>query len=450
LGSKPSRRIVSNLRTTGPLRTRTFRVRALLALVGVLSTVSPCFDAKEQPKEKNVLVLFGTNRPDNGQTLDLLEAEIRKRVSEPITFHETYLTTVYDEDKNKSYEDSQAETFRRAFVDSNLDLVIAVYSPAVSFATRFRDKIFPGIPIIFAGIGVKTESEWAGWPGVPGLTFAVGLRETIDLALRLHPDTKRVAIVGGPDSYWIQEIHSELLRHNVDAVDVLSLYQSRDMVEKVAALGPHTIALLHTTIVPTRSEFGSRELIRGVSATVPTYSAWEYICIDFGCIGGAYANDRRNAAETAKIAAQIFSGEKPENIPVVHYSDVQPTVDWRALQRWHVPDSALPPGTLVLNREPTLWERDRKYFLGGIGIIVAQMLMIFGLFWQPAQKRKTETKLRQSEEKFSKSFQQSPLVVTISRASDSRFIDVNESFEEQLGWTRDEIIGRTPEDFGSG
>jgi PAS domain S-box-containing protein len=418
----------------------------LLVFLGVLSTVVPSYASGKQPKEKNVLVLFGSNRPDNRQTLDLIEAELRKRVPGPITLYETYLSGVWGDRANALYQGSQAETLQRAYAEVNLDLVIAVYPQAVTFATRHRDKIFPGVPIMFAGVGIKSD-EWADLPGVPGATFVVAIGETLDLALRLHPDTKRVAIVGGPDWGWIKEIHSELSRRNIAAVDIISPDPSRDMVKKVAALPPHTVALLHTTIVPTRSEFGSRELIRGVSQTVPTYSDWEYICLTFGCIGGVYADEQKNAAAAAEIAARILSGERPENIPVAHNTDVRATVDWQALQQWHIPDSALPPGALVLNREPTLWERGRKYFLAGIAIMLVQTLLILGLLWQRAQRRRTQAELRQSEEKFSKSFLQSPLVVTISRTSDSRFIDVNESFEEQLGWNRDEAIGQTPVDL---
>jgi PAS domain S-box-containing protein len=423
-------------------------VKVLLVFLGVLSIGLPSRGASgEQLNGKNVLVLFGSNRPDNRRLLDFIEADLRSRVPSPIIFYDAYLTTNWDQERYQLYQDSQAETFRLTYGGLDLNLVIAVYPEAVSFVTRYRDKMFPGVPIMFTGVDLKTGWEWKGWPGVPGVTFAVGLRETIDLALGLHPDTKRVAIVAGPDWPWIREIHSELLRRNVEAIDIVSQDPSREMVEKVAALRPHTVALLQTTIVPSRSAFGSRELIREISQTVPTYSAWEYICLDFGCIGGVYTDEQKSAAATTDIAARILSGERPDNIPVVHNTDLRATVDWRALQRWHVPDSALPPGSLVLNHEPTLWERGRKYFLSAIAIIAVQTLLILGLFWQRVRRRKAEAMLRRSEEKFSKSFLQSPLVVTISRTSDSRFIDVNESFEEQLGWTRDEVIGRTPEDF---
>jgi PAS domain S-box-containing protein len=56
--------------------------------------------------------------------------------------------------------------------------------------------------------------------------------------------------------------------------------------------------------------------------------------------------------------------------------------------------------------------------------------------------------LKKSEEKFSKAFQASPLVLTLTSAQDNRYVDVNETFERVTGWKRDEVIGRTPHDLG--
>ncbi len=348
--------------------------------------------AAEQSSNKNVLVLFGSSRPDNRQLLDLLETGIRARVPGSITFYDTYLTVSSDQEKFKLYQDSQAETYRRTFAPVHLDLVIAVYPQAVEFAARYRDRIFPGVPIVFTGIGIK-GSEWPTWPGMTGVTFAVGVGETIDLALHLHPDTVRVAVIAGPDSFWLSVIHSELLRRSVEEVDFIGP-PSREVLEKVAALPPHTVVLLHMSLDPSRPEFGSEQLITAVSQLWPTYSAWRYICLDYGCIGGAYPDDRKNAASTTDIAAQVLSGARPDDIPVVHSSDLRVSVDWRALQRWHVPESALPSGSVMLYRPPDFWAIYRRYIFAGIFVILAQAFGISALLLQRAKRRRAELDLR--------------------------------------------------------
>jgi len=51
--------------------------------------------------------------------------------------------------------------------------------------------------------------------------------------------------------------------------------------------------------------------------------------------------------------------------------------------------------------------------------------------------------LRQSEERFSKAFHANPAAMIITRMSDGRIIDVNESYQQILGYTSEELIGKT-------
>src|SRR5690242_3562301 len=62
--------------------------------------------------------------------------------------------------------------------------------------------------------------------------------------------------------------------------------------------------------------------------------------------------------------------------------------------------SALPPGAVILYREPSFWERGRRYIIAAIVLIFAQTLLIAGLLWQRARKRKAEAILRESEKRF--------------------------------------------------
>jgi PAS domain S-box-containing protein len=176
---------------------------------------------------------------------------------------------------------------------------------------------------------------------------------------------------------------------------------SGQMLERVAALPRHTVALFqlwpHEADQPA---LGVSEVLADVSHLLPTYCIFPGLCLNQGGIGGVYNDPTKDAVMAGEIAARVLKGTRPDDIPIAYNSDLHVTVDWRQLQRWHLHQSALPPGSVVLYRELSLWERYRKYILAVIALIVAQALLIAGLLWQRARKRKAEAVLRESEERF--------------------------------------------------
>ena len=376
-----------------------------LILLGALLCIVAGIPAAAQPKTKNVLILFSSIE-QNPHFVDVVEPAIRKRVPGPIDFHIEYLSYLsyrvsQPAEVERLHQESEAETFRRRYAGLKLDLVIAVSPQALLFANEYRDKMFPGVPIVFTQLGTR-EFQGRTWPGVTGLTVPVGIGETIDLALRLHPDTSTVAIIQGQDWFWINVAQSELLRyHDKVRTIVFSDDPSPELLARVRALPAHTLVLFHLAL-PNEdgAEFGRRDLLDEVAKRWPTYSAWPANCLNYGCIGGAYPDLDKEHLATAQIAARVLSGERPDSIPIQHDSSLQVQVDWRQLQRWHIPESALPAGSIVLFREPTVWQRYRNYILAAIAVMLAQAFLIAALLWQRARKRKAEAILRESEERF--------------------------------------------------
>ncbi len=54
-----------------------------------------------------------------------------------------------------------------------------------------------------------------------------------------------------------------------------------------------------------------------------------------------------------------------------------------------------------------------------------------------------EAKLRESEEKFRLAFHTNPDAINLNRAADGLFIDINEGFSQLMGYSREEVIGKT-------
>jgi PAS domain S-box-containing protein len=64
------------------------------------------------------------------------------------------------------------------------------------------------------------------------------------------------------------------------------------------------------------------------------------------------------------------------------------------------------------------------------------------------QRKEAENALRISEEKFSKAFDRSPLWVVITTLKEGRYLEANETFLQETGYTREEVIGHTSDELG--
>ena len=428
------------------------RSSACFAILTIVLCAFPGFTAAQQHNEKRVLLLFSEYKQRSGY-LEAFESSVQAQVKADITFEEAYLEGPEGPpdpaEAEKSYLEGFAENLHRRFAGVKLDLLVTVGPWALKCAERYHEKMLPGVPVVFSAVG-DWEIEGRTWKGITGVTNHVGLGETIDLALRLEPDTETVALISPYDPAWLEATHKELSRYQgkVKEIDFIGS-PGRELFEKVATLPPHSVLLFHLALQDSgQPPLAGFDLLEAVAQRVPTFSAWESICMNHGCIGGEYQENDDTIQLTASAAARVLSGEPVDNVPVGHVTGIRPRVDWRALQHWHISESTLPASTQVLYREPSLWEQGQKYFLAAIAVILIQALLISALFWQRERRRKTEIQLRKSEERFSKAFQEGPLAITIASMGDGRYVEVNETFQLQTGWKRDEVIGRTPVDIG--
>jgi C4-dicarboxylate-specific signal transduction histidine kinase len=66
--------------------------------------------------------------------------------------------------------------------------------------------------------------------------------------------------------------------------------------------------------------------------------------------------------------------------------------DWRQLQRWGIREDLLPPGSTIMFRVPSAWERYRWYIVAASAIGALQAMLIVALLIQRASRKRAEQK----------------------------------------------------------
>ena len=375
---------------------------ALCAIACLLLT-SGAYAAQVGPAKRVLLISTGSRFSPGFALVDQAVLETLRKI-------ESGTVEVYAE--NLDILRFPADHFQRIFgyylkekyADQPPDLVILVFIGNLGTAGNLLEQLFPGTPVIVAGFTEeKVRSDQFG-SLVSGIAQRVDPRASIELILRLQPDTRRIVVIGGT-----AEVDRNVLDRVKEAARSFSgrvefdFWNNRSMAELrqgVSAL-PAQTAILFSRMF--RDGAGQALISTQVgqwiaeSANVPVYVMTDP-ALGTGVVGGSLASVEAFGKRAGELARRILTGTPPAALPFEIRTDTVPIFDWRALKRWGISESRLPPNSIVRFRPPSLWEAYRWYILPALIILLVQTTMIFDLLLQRRRRRRAEAELRESHE----------------------------------------------------
>ena len=367
-----------------------------VTIVAGLAFAPPAF---AQGVIKRVLVVHGGPPAYPGSAA--MDAALRKSLfSHPTIQVDVYSGYLENEEFAEAADTSLSDSIRIKFANRRLDLVIANTAPALQFVLRHRDELFPNLPVLFAAATPPPALLQGKVAGVTGIVREPSQIETLDLALELHPGTKRLHVVAYAPAV-------DGFRERVEAT--LATFSSRVAVtysneptlsEMLAALErlPADSLLLYMRYSPVNKGrvIFPDELLPEIAdaAPVPIYSSLD-TNIGKGVVGGMMRSGVADAVRLGEMALRILEGAAPESFPV-EAARVRPIFDWRQLRRWGIAESLLPEGSDIRFREPNVWELYGSYIIATIVVVIAQLLLIAGLLRQRARLRSADNTIRAS------------------------------------------------------
>ena len=133
-------------------------------------------------------------------------------------------------------------------------------------------------------------------------------------------------------------------------------------------------------------------------ASAPIYAPFETF-LGSGIVGGYIETYESLGTAAADMALEILSGTDPATLPPRVNPGQAFRVDAKAMERWGLNRSNLPPGSIVLFDEPGLWDQHRYLVLTSVLIIGLQTAFLTALLFHRRRRREAEASLRESEER---------------------------------------------------
>jgi signal transduction histidine kinase len=373
--------------------------RSVCNLVAVLvSLFVPAALAQPSPPSgsKDVLVLhsFGRDFMPWSEYAKAIRLELERQSPWPIDIQDHALVTARSADDNP--EAAFVTYLQALYSEHPPDLIVSIGAPAAAFVQRHRAKLFPQAPMILTVVDQRRLQYSKLTPNDAIVSVAIDYHAAAKNILQVLPGTSHIAMVIGIspiEQFWRKEIEREAQpltdRVKFTWYDTLSF---DDILKRVANLPPNSAIFWELMIVDAAGvvhEEGTAlaKLHAVANAPIFTYSDAFF---GRGIVGGPHVPVLEVARQVGAVAVRILGGESPGSITVPPIGMGAPKFDWRELQRWGIVQSQLPPGSDILFRSPTIWERYRAYVVAALAVLLLQSFAIVWLIYEHRRRQVAE------------------------------------------------------------
>ncbi len=341
-----------------------------------------------------------------------------------------------------------AELYTLKFRDQLPHVIISSDNNALNFLRLYRDAVFPGVPVVFCGVNDYNPRMIEGMEAITGVAEKASFFETIDLALKLFPQTERIFAIAGNAETTL--LHTEELRRVEpsfrDRVDFIGLYKlsSEDLAAQLEQIPTRSLILYlgfyRDALGKIYTVDESFHFIRE-HTDAPVVTMWSQN-LPF-CLGGVQISGYQQGREAVLRALEILKGADPSDIPVMTESPNLPMFNYNELSRLGVNEKDLPENTVFLNLPAPTFFQQYTYVI--IAVIVVLALFIFlSLFLSIAMKRRNMAMEHLSRIRgFMNNILDSMPSALISVDEFFRIQHWNSAAETLTGISRDDALGLT-------
>ncbi|MDP4089387.1 MAG: ABC transporter substrate binding protein, partial [Bacillota bacterium] len=371
----------------------------MLSLIWQLCIVKKTYSYDEVSK-KNVLIL---NSYRNGMawTDDQVDAIKTKLRASGLNLD---ISVEYMDWKRYPSDEMLENVFRTLkskYSGLKIDLIMCTDDAALKFALDYRSEILSNAPIVFSGVNEDGLSLLLpGHTNVTGVLEKIEPQKTVELALGLFPNLKKVYVIfdnteSGKSTGSLSLSEISTIRKDLNVVPITDI-NSPDIIKTLPKDEKDSIILMTTFYMdkdgtPVDDEYLTRQISQ--STHIPVFHLYDFSADD-GVVGGCMVSGKLTGEEAARLALLILQGKSASELPISSENTSENIFDHNQLDKFRVPDSSIPKGSIILNRHLTFFETYRTLVYEVSSFILVLIAFICMLLFYLSKIRKIQAKLQ--------------------------------------------------------
>jgi signal transduction histidine kinase len=355
----------------------------------------------QAPQKKNVLIIteVGLSHALTNLMMQQILTGVKETPDRHVEFYSESLDLISMPERPTPQD--IREWLVKKYGGQKIDVVVAMGPNVVRFLGNQTQSMLLDVPIVICG----GAADQAGNPTLDSRFTGTWVKreaaKTLEAALQIFPDTRHVAVVMGTSSY--DKLAGALTKADIRSfesrLDIMyfSEFEMSKMLEQLQHLPKQSIVLY----VSFFQDAAGNKFVNATkalpmvaaAANAPVFGMSDTY-LGHGIVGGDVMAFENQGKVTARVVSELLDGKRAEDIPIETLPSVY-MFDWNELQRWHIRGKSLPTGSIVVFREPDLWERTRWMWIAAFLIVLGLSALV--VYLQHSRAQLTLAKEKQAQ-----------------------------------------------------
>lgn len=360
-----------------------------------------CFASPSQATLRKIVLMVNEVGHSHPGPVVVTNAIVSTLQSDPQFEEEFYWENMDAADISDEARDEVRNSLINEYRNRKPDLIVLMGPDPLRLTAEPWKPFYSDVPAVFCCTIPDQVDPKAIDYRATGSWFQLDPGKTLDAALRLLPDTHQVYVVAGQSNYdrGITKLVKAGLAPYETLLDIkyLTNLSMNELQGRLRQLFSHSIVLYLSFFKDAqgRAFLNAPEALPLIAASsvAPVFGISSSY-LGRGVVGGFVMSVEEQGKIAARYALEILRGKSPRDLPIAHGPSIY-LFDWRELRRWKLDQSKLPAGSLILFREPTIWEQHKLTVLTGLPIFLAVSLLFIYLMLE--QKRLSASRNAQEQ-----------------------------------------------------